>query len=404
MRVDKNGVLVIAYWFAPMQGMGVQRSVANYRKLKEEFQKVLVLTSSNRHLVKQDEYFYDEGDVHEVFAADYRYFHSKILNSKDNTKANQIKEKSVYRFLSRLAQSFPFHFIFGEGNISYIMNAYLYASKLIHKESISSVYSSYSPIADHVIAFLLKLRYPHLNWTADFRDLHVDTFRKNTIFPRFQKSIDRIIFSKADRITTVSKGLKENLSFLKKDIEVIHNNHPIELSERINKKSSTKLILSYTGTIYPWQDLNPLFNAIKYLDPERTELWYAGRSADIWDKLINRAGLEEISFNFDLINHKRSLLMQQMADINILATWNQPGSSGVLTGKLFEYTKAGKPILAICNGPEDSEMREILEGSNVDFIIYSMASSEDILVDFVRDYIIQKFNKEEVPELAVRKS
>jgi hypothetical protein len=75
-------VLMRAYWFAPHAWDDVHRIVAKYWHGKEQGADVVVVTSSDRKLVKQDVYEFDEKYFLEVLTADYRFFYALLSRYK----------------------------------------------------------------------------------------------------------------------------------------------------------------------------------------------------------------------------------------------------------------------------------------------------------------------------------
>jgi hypothetical protein len=47
----------------------------------------------------------------------------------------------------------------------------------------------------------------------------------------------------------------------------------------------------------------------------------------------------------------------------LLLSWSAHNYYGVLTAKLYDYLSAGRPILVLVNGPEDPELKSIVEGT-----------------------------------------
>jgi hypothetical protein len=92
-------------------------------------------------------------------------------------------------------------------------------------------------MSDHLAAYLLKKKFPHLTWIADFRDLPIEPHYKLQFFPEYHHYIYKKIFSVISVMTTVSQGLskelqrygrtvspvmngiKENLYFLRADLQ-----------------------------------------------------------------------------------------------------------------------------------------------------------------------------------------
>ena len=50
--------------------------------------------------------------------------------------------------------------------------------------------------------------------------------------------------------------------------------------------------------------------------------------------------------------------------MNLLMTWSGPHIKGILTGKLYEYLIAQKPIIGLVNGQYDGELEEIFAQVN----------------------------------------
>jgi hypothetical protein len=60
----------------------------------------------------------------------------------------------------------------------------------------------------------------------------------------------------------------------------------------------------------------------------------------------------------------------------LLLNWSAPGYYGVLTAKLWDYLATGRPVLALVNGPEDEELRSIVEGANAGAVFANKEQGE----------------------------
>lgn len=56
--------------------------------------------------------------------------------------------------------------------------------------------------------------------------------------------------------------------------------------------------------------------------------------------------------------HKEVVIFQQSAQILLLAVNKVPSANGIITGKVFEYLQANRPILAIA--PPEGDLAEII--------------------------------------------
>ena len=86
------------------------------------------------------------------------------------------------------------------------------------------------------------------------------------------------------------------------------------------------------------------------------------------------------------VDHEKAIEFQNKAQVLLLLIPNIEKSKGILTGKLFEYLIAKRPILAI--GPEDGDLAEILKetdsGILIDFSNREQLSSE--ILKFYHQY------------------
>jgi len=158
---------------------------------------------------------------------------------------------------------------FGDGGLLYFIRTYLQGLRWIKKHKITHIFSSFSPITDHFVAYLLKCRYPYLHWIADFRDLPLDI--KSPV--KWNHTISQFIFKKmmcnVNEIITVSEGLKKKLVCFNPHIN-IYSGCISSVKKNLLTKRPSLFNLNYTGSIYPdSQDLYPLIIVLKELIEEK---------------------------------------------------------------------------------------------------------------------------------------
>lgn len=92
--------------------------------------------------------------------------------------------------------------------------------------------------------------------------------------------------------------------------------------------------------------------------------------------------------------------MQSQADILLLLTWNTTMSRGILTGKLYEYMLAEKPILCItCGNVPYGEATETIQHLRLGFAIEEVSSEEQI--EKLENWLLQqlKLKQQKMPLL-----
>ena len=83
--------------------------------------------------------------------------------------------------------------------------------------------------------------------------------------------------------------------------------------------------------------------------------------------------------------------MQQGSDILLVASYDyKEQEGGVITGKVYEYMAAGRPVISIMMGDiEDSELTEIVKRTNIG-MAYEASSHEDDYVK-LKEYIKKQY-------------
>ena len=276
------------------------------------------------------------------------------------------KKKVFVSSLLSFRNRIPYNIIIGDGGLIYLWIAYFKAVKWIKDYKITHLFTSYSPLVDHFIAFLLKCTFPHLHWMADFRDLPVDIKYPHYMNYSLSKYFLKHLLKKADAVITVSKGIANELEKLYTKINIYSG--CISLKE-VQRPTiiSPNFTINYTGSIYPgYQDLSPLVKVILALIEEgiinkKDIIWtYCGLHPCQYEQwLTPHFPKEQIDIKAYL-PFSEARERQRGTAINLVLTWSTSIQKGILTTKLFEYLATGRPILVLTNGVLETEMKRIL--------------------------------------------
>ena len=359
-----------------MGTIGFLRNYFMSKCFSELFEKTYIISIKNITIPSKDNIPLDFGEIHRVCNYDYRNLMNNFSDSTSDLRKNVNTKSTLVKFFRKFIDSFPMNSLIGEGGFFYILNGTLRGLMLIRKNKINQLYSSFRPIADHIIAFNLKLFFPGIKWIADFRDLPVDNFRKNTFMPAFQLWLMKKLLKKANHVITVSEGLNDNLSKIKPGSKVIRNGF---YRLFIPKKNQSKdhFTITYTGSLYSeFRKPDLLFNILRiYIDEGKIneneiKLVYAGKDSSTWNSRIDNYGLKKISIDLGELSLEESVELQVNSHILLLLTWSGNDNTGILTGKLFEYLSSGNPIFALINGSKDEEIEDIFNSYKSGRVFY----------------------------------
>jgi glycosyltransferase involved in cell wall biosynthesis len=240
------------------------------------------------------------------------------------------------------------------------------AIELNEQDPLDFMISTFGPPATHMIAGILKKKYPNLFWVADYRDLWNDFDEwdsRKWPFSAIENFVETYYVSRADLLTTVSDPLRDILhTRFQKPAITIENGFDLDDLDQYKPgffKEDGKIRLAYTGKIRAEKrDPTPLFKAVKLLyaqgmlTKDNFEILFFGNELGHVPTLIQSFGLSELVATPGFVDRSTSLSIQKSVDALIFLDWTDPEVDGILTGKLFEYLYSGTPIIGI--GSRDS--------------------------------------------------
>jgi glycosyltransferase involved in cell wall biosynthesis len=212
-------------------------------------------------------------------------------------------------------------------------------------------------------------------WVADYRDLwSLNTRnRSSELIKALARRKELEVVKSADMFTTVSDELAQTLAQLvRKQPAVIFNGFDIALDpalyQRPLKIKNGCLHVVYTGRIYSGKR-NPaaLVRAIEKLIDEKAIrmdevcIDFYGVNTHVIDEGLQPLKYPEIIIHHGHVPRSRALELQQSADLLLLLESGDEDSKGFLTGKIFEYIGAGRPIISIGSKPDSAIARVLNE-------------------------------------------
>jgi hypothetical protein len=262
------------------------------------------------------------------------------------------------------------------------------------------ILSSYGPFASLWLGWRLARDHPRARWVSDFRDPLADTGRPAPV-DRLLRRHERAALARADVVTTVSAGLRDGFAARLADVA---DPPPIHLlpngfergdeEPRRPERRDRVLRVGYTGSLYPGRsDAAPLFAALRQLiaagdaRPDEVEVHYAGRDGALFRRQAEGHGLADRVVDHGLVPKAAAVALQRDCDLLLVLSWNTPGRTGVLTGKIYEYMRSGQPVLALTSGDlPGAELSGLVDDLRLGLAYEEARSAQDRprLVDFLR--------------------
>jgi len=352
-------ILIISYFFPPYNCVGSVRVGKTAKYLAQLGHDVRIISADNQPLPKTLDLEISSDLVYYTQWFNLNFLPEKLLGGREKIAQQGYvvrgeDNKFISNLFNKIRDIYKCSFHFPDQQIGWLPFAIIQANKLIKTWRPDIIYASAMPFTSLLVAAQVHRLYG-IPWVAEFRDLWTDGH--NYDYPLFraylEKRLEYNILRSSQGLVTVSSPLAETLKKYNKSVEVIFNGFdPNDYPKSFNTQTSSEFInITYTGIVYPdKQEIKPFFDSIKADLPVKIS-FYSRTIHTIKNFIQTKEYINSIIFLNHTIPHKEALKAQYNADVLLLFLWKN--KAGVLSGKIFEYIGAGKPILAI-GSPEDS--------------------------------------------------
>ena len=410
-------VLIIAYYWPPSGGSGVQRWLKMSKYFPENgWQPVIYTADGAEYPVEDSSLEKDIAPETEVIKRkiiEPYSFYKKFLGIKKDEKIkagfiNEGKKKSSWK--EDISVWLRGNLFIPDARCWWIRPSVRFLEKYLQKNPVDAIISTGPPHSMHLIAKELhkKLSIP---WIADFRDpwTDIDYFCKLKLTKRSLRKHHRLqheVLTQADKVVMVgwnwAKGLEAHGA---KDVAVITNGYDFNAEELSGKvELSQDFTISHIGVIREMKNAEVFWSALGELvkDDQLKEFSKSLRIrliGQVDNSVVNYVKKYNLDDNIEIvpyIPHEKVLIEQIYSQVLLLLINNSHSAKGLMTGKIFEYMASGRPIFAI--GPVDGDIARVLDETKT-----------GVIVDFedkegMKNVIIDMFNKYKDNQLVTNKS
>lgn len=392
-------VLIISYFFPPCNRTASQRAGGWAKYLKEYGYQPIVVTRDWSHEIRSpQDILKQSGDkeVHEInehFEV-YRLPYNPGLRDRINTSFAgtplQVLSKPITFINEFLGQ-------FTKLTIPH-RNLLSKAEELIKAEGITKVVISANPFDQFLFGYILR-KQTGIKWIADYRDdwttteLFNDGSFKSRLKFKLSSANEKKWVSTAAKITSVSPKYTEKISsFVRVPGETILNG--FDLPDDLPVKTPIKghFTITYNGSLYPTQPIDPVLEVIRELIEENTaldiQLKFPGLAydPDQKERVLNLfKGFEDHIMITERIPRSEVLQIQMESDLFLMVS--HENIKGVPSSKLYEYISLKKPVLLYPN--DEDIIEETLSQTGLGIIC---ADKSDIKSE-LKNLIDKKYNE-----------
>lgn len=369
-------VLIIAYYWPPAGGPGVQRWLKFVKYLPDFDMEPIVYVPENATYPIIDQDLVNQINkkvtvLKQPIKEPYKL--ASIFSKKSTTTISSgiIKAAKKQSFIEKILLYVRGNFFIPDARIGWVNPSVDYLSNYIKTNAVDVIITTGPPHSMHLIGLELQKRFD-VKWIADFRDpwtsigYHKE-LKLTDKSAQKHKDLEKEVLTKADTILTTSFTTKQEFAEItQQPIHVITNGYDIETIEK--PALSTKFTISHIGSLLTKRNPRILWKALKEILKENKQF-----RNDFQLQLVGKVSSEIIDtikeFKLDMylnvigyVSHTEALKYQRSSQVLLLIEIDSYETIGIIPGKLFEYMAAERPILAI--GPVKSDVEQIIKDTN----------------------------------------
>lgn len=386
-------VLILTYYWPPAGGSGVQRWLKFVKYFRDFGIEPVVYTVENPSYAIEDNNLKNDIPVGVEVLRQPIWEPNNLLGKKKRTSAGFLDANPS--FMGKIAHYIRANYFIPDARKYWVKPSVKFLSQYVQEHKIDVVISTGPPHSMHLIGMELKKKFG-IKWISDFRDpwTDIDYFHQLPLTKRSIRKhtkLEKEVLLNSDAVLVVGKTMKENYRKFNPAIHVVTNGYDA-LIQKSDVHLDEKFSLTHIGMMN--DDRNPkiLWKVLSEIVEENSEfkkdleIKLIGKVSESCLEEINEKGLSENFSLIDYLPHSEVLSHQQSSQILLLAINDVPSARGIITGKIFEYLNANRPILAI--GPTDGDLSEILNCTNAGIVIdfNDETSLKSTLLEFYRLY------------------
>jgi len=379
--------LIITYYWPPAGGSGVQRWLKFVKYFREFGIEPIVYTVENPNYPILDNSLINDIPKN-IEVLKYPIWEPNnflpFFGKKKTESAGFLNPNpSIF---GKIMQYIRANYFIPDARKFWVKPSVKYLKKYLSESEIDVVITTGPPHSLHLIGLKLKKEIG-VNWIADFRDpwTEIDYFHQ---LPLSKKAIEKHhyleeeVLKNADAVLVVGNTMKSKYDKFNSNVVTVTNGFDGEIVDSIIELDA-KFTITHIGLMNADRNSKMLWEVLAEIRNEN-EAFKSDFQLKLIGKMdtsvLNEISKHELSENVEIVNyvaHNEVVEFQKKSQVLLLVVNNVPSAKGIITGKIFEYLMAKRPILAIA--PSDGDLATIIKQTN-----------SGIVVDFNNSVLLKK--------------
>ena len=409
-------VLFITYYWPPSGKASLQWPLKIIKHLPSFGWLPSVLTIDEDTFSQKDDTFLNE------IPADVKVFKTKSFepfniykrftgrNKDEQLIASESISTKNKNFTHQLSIWIRMNIFIPDARVGWYFPAVKEGMKLLKTEKLDAIVSIGPPHTTHLVGKKLSSQFnlPHI---PVFIDPWVDisyykNFNRNRLTLSIDNHLEKSVLENAAKIVFVTETMKvdyvRKYPFIKEKSNVLYWGYSEEdfglpLNPLPHKAGDEEVIL-HAGNIFDHQNPKKFWKTLKSKidNGKKLKMVFIGTVSPEIRQSIKNSGLDAYTEYKGFLSYKE-LLKEMLRSTYLLVCATEPRH---VPGKLFEYMRAGKPIIAFGDG--NDEVKRILIEANAGMIFGYQDTGEEFFKGYSRlktnEKFVKTFNREKIIE------
>jgi len=337
--------LLVSLYFPPAGGGGVQRTLKTATHLPALGIETHVLAPDDPKWVHRDD---------ELEPPTQAWVHrARYIGPRGRRPAHELHGRAGLDRVAMQARLFGRRLLVPDENVPWNLTAIPAAIRIARQEGIDVVLTTSPPSSVHFVGAAVK-RATGARWVADLRDSLVANPHRRTenrlarIKEQGEHRVAALVGRYADAIVAASDAIAGEARALepKGQVVTIANGADFDDFEGLEYRPATRFRITHTGSFFGKRDPRPFLTAFAEANLDAVARFVGDfRPSDReWAEALGLGDRLEL---VPYVARRRSLELQRDSEALLLLIPEAGGRGrGVLSGKVFEYLAAERPILA----------------------------------------------------------
>jgi glycosyltransferase involved in cell wall biosynthesis len=373
-------LLLVTLYFPPAGGGGVQRPL--------KFASQLPALGIETHVLAPDDPKWLHEDAGLALPTQAWVHRARYVGPRGRRLADELHGRSGVDLAVRRATTVGRRLLVPDENVTWNATAIPKAISIARREGIDVVLTTSPPGSVHLVGAAVQAA-TGAKWVADLRDSLVahPHRRSDSLAVRTKEKaahgVAALVARRADAIVAAADAIAEEARGLnpRGRVVTIENGCDFDDFAGLVYERSDVFRLTHTGSFFGRRDPKPFLRALADSGLDDVHVRFVGDFRPGDREFVQELGLTDRVELLDHVPRRRSLELQRESEALLLLIPEAGGRGrGVLSGKVFEYIAAERPILAVV--PPDGAAARLIHDTGVGVV----AAPED--VDGIRDALV----------------